>query len=71
MTAITKLQFSNYVQIFVAAGEIHSYVGGQDLVKLRNKPSSQTLPHAPHPHTYSRTDDRACYPIWVPIWVPI
>ena len=25
MTAITKLQFSNYVQIFVAAGEIHSY----------------------------------------------
>ena len=25
MVAISKLQFSNYVQIFVAAGEIHSY----------------------------------------------
>ena len=25
MTAIAKLQFSNYVQIFVMAGEIHSY----------------------------------------------
>ena len=31
MTAITKLQFSNYVQIFVAAGEIHSY---QDFLTL-------------------------------------
>ena len=25
MTAIAQLQCSNYVQIFVAAGEIHSY----------------------------------------------
>ena len=28
MTAIAKLQFSNYMQIFVAAGEIHSYIVG-------------------------------------------
>ena len=26
MTAIAKLQFSNFVKIFVVAGEIHSYV---------------------------------------------
>ena len=34
MTVITKLQFSNFLQIFVAAGEIYS--NGVDNKKIRD-----------------------------------
>ena len=36
MSAIAKLQFCNFVQIFVAAREIHSYEGKNSLTVYKN-----------------------------------
>ena len=36
MTAMAKLQFCNFVQIFVAAREIHSYVVGSQFAVMQS-----------------------------------
>ena len=59
MTVIAKLQFSNYAQIFVAAGEIHSYAGDPILFidHISYLTTHYTLHYTVH-ITHTKTQDK-------------